>query len=114
MNRNILLFFMISLLLIFTGCTVVEGEVKDRIISPENINIPISGKWEVTHVYDGEFIPIDDETTFEERNMEVLSLEAFFNKEGVAVGERFTEEPSFRIKNVVAYNYLSTNYRITP
>lgn len=114
MNRNILLFLVISFILIFTGCTVVEGEVKDRIIAPENSNIPISGKWEATHIYDEEFIPIDDATTFEERSMEVLNLEAFFHSEGVAIGEKFAEEPSFRIKNVAAYNYLSSNYRITP
>ena len=65
MNRNILLFFIISFALVITGCTVVEGEVSDRVISPENTNIPISGKWEATYVYDGEFIPIDDELTFE-------------------------------------------------
>lgn len=114
MNRNILLFLVISFILIVSGCTVVEGEVSDRIIPPENINIPISGKWEATYVYDGEFIPIDDETTFEERNIDAYYLEAFFHNNGVAMGEKFAEEPSFRIKNVLAYEYLSSNYRFTP
>lgn len=114
MRRNKLLFLIISLILISTGCTVVEGEVKDRIISPENSNIPISGRWEATYVYDEGFIAIDDEDTFEERNIEALTLEAFFHKEGVAIGEKFTEDPSFRIKNVLAYNYLSKNFRLTP
>lgn len=114
MNRNILLFFIISFALVITGCTVVEGEVSDRVISPENTNIPISGKWEATYVYDGEFIPIDDELTFEERNINVYNLEAYFHRQGFAIGESFTEDPSFRIKNVLAYDYLSRNFRFTP
>lgn len=114
MSRNKLLFLIISLILISTGCTVVEGEVKDRIVPPDNNNIPISGRWEATYVYDEGFIAIDDEATFEERNIEALTLEAFFHREGVVVGEKFTENPSFRIKNVLAYNYLSKNFRLTP
>lgn len=114
MNRNIFLFLIISIILIVSGCTVIEGEVKDRIISPENSNIPISGKWEASYIFNEEFIPIDDEEKIQELNMDVYNLEAYFHREGVAVGERFTEEPSFRIKNVLAYNYLSNNFRFTP
>src|SRR5699024_12010850 len=62
----------------------------------------------------GEMIPIDDSTTFEEKNIESNSFEAYFHSEGVAMGERFSEKHSFRTKNVLAYDYLSSNYRFTP
>lgn len=114
MNRKLLLFLILGLILTFTGCTVVEGEVKDRIVSPENKNIPITGKWEATYIYDEEFIHIDDEEKLKELNIEAYDIEAYFSNTGVAIGEKFTEFPSFRMKNVLAYDYLSENYRITP
>ena len=114
MIKKTKLFLIIASILIFTGCTVLEGEISDRIVSPANINIPISGKWEASHIYDDGFIPISDEKTLEERGIEAHELEAFFHNEGVALGERFTENPAFRIKNVLSYDYLSRNFRITP
>lgn len=114
MKKNIFLLLIISVIFILSACTVIEGEVKDRIISPENSNIPISGKWQAKYIFNEELIAIDDEEALEELNLDVYNLEAYFHKKGVAFGEKFTEEPSFRIKNVPAYNYLSTNFRFTP
>lgn len=103
MKRIIKILVILMTLLILTSCTIREGEVKDRVISPENNLPPISGKWIIGD--------LNKATNNNPTDDIIIGKEALFHKDGVVIGGDYSSNPSFKIKNVNAIDYLLYKYK---
>lgn len=103
MKKFIKILVIIITVLLLTSCTIREGEVKDRVTSPENNLPPISGKWIIED--------LKKETTENLIEDNYIGKEALFHKDGVVIGGDYSSHPSFKIKNVNAIDYLLYKYK---
>lgn len=103
------LILLITLLGLLSSCNVVEGNVSDRITSPENITPPIQGKWVIDKLLKSSYSQLKEgEEEF------YIGREALFHKDAVIIGENYTTNPSFKMKVVNAADYLLYKYKSTP
>lgn len=103
MRKHIKIVIIIITLLLLTSCNIKEGEVKDRVVSPENNLPPINGKWIIEGLSkEANENPADDD---------YIGKEALFHKDGVVIGGDYSNNPSFKIKNVNAIDYLLYKYK---
>lgn len=102
MKRLIIIIFII-LSSLMMGCNIEEGDIKDRLNSPENKILPIEGKWIVEKQL-GEAIENDPN----------IGMEILFHNNGVIIGSEFTYSPNFKYKRVNSYDYLIYKYKISP
>lgn len=108
MRKILLIIISLIILFILPSCTISEGEVEDRIISPQNNTPPIQGKWVIDEVM---------KTSYGTLNKDVdpyIGKEALFHKDAVIIGESYTNKPSFKLKNVKTYDYLLYKYKTSP
>ncbi|TJX13870.1 hypothetical protein E9840_07855 [Tissierella creatinini] len=106
-----LFYLTISLIVIalLSSCTVVEGNVSDRITTPDNIRPPIRGKWVIDKVLKS------SSSQFNELEAEqYIGKEALFHKDAVIIADNYTTNPSFKMKIVNAADYLLYKYKLTP
>lgn len=102
---------LLSIIMVFilTSCTVVEGDVSERISSPDNNIPPILGKWEIDEVV---------KKSYQKSNSDdaelLIGREGLFHEDAVVIGDSHTTEPSFKIKNVKAVDYLLYKYKASP
>lgn len=109
MKKTIFIIILLSLLFVLPSCTIKDGEVKERIISPENNLPPIHGKWRIDELIKTQYGTIKDES-----EDIYVGKEALFHKEGVILGEAFTNKPSYKIKSVKTRDYLLYKYKTSP
>ena len=97
----------IAVILIFSsllmGCSIEDGDINERLNSPENKNLPIQGKWVVDRSLGEE---IEEDTN--------IGMEMLFHRKGVVIGSESSNEPNFKYKRVNSYDYLIYKYKISP
>lgn len=109
MKKIIMIIILTIILLILTSCTIVEGDISERVALPENNTPPILGKWEIVEVLKKAYSNssnIDPEL--------LVGREGLFHKEGVVIGDDYTIKPSFKIKNVNTSDYFLYKYKTSP
>ena len=109
MKKVILLIFIIIMMINFSSCNVAEGNISDRIAAPENKTPPILGKWEIEEVLKRSYTNLSSEKV-----ESLIGREAMFHKDGVVMGDEFTVEPTFKIRNVKSSDYLIYKYKTNP
>ncbi len=106
--KKLLMLILIGISFLMTSCAVIEGEIKERIVAPDNNLAPITGKWEVTElVYSLSSINNQDESSH-------IGESGLFHKDGVLLGQDYTSNPSFKIKKVRARDYLISKFKLNP
>lgn len=109
MKKLCYLIGLITFLALLSSCNVVEGNISDRITSPENIRPPILGKWVIEQLLKSSY------SQFKEGEEELyIGREALFHKDAVIIGDNYTTNPSFKMKVVNARDYLLYKYKSTP
>ncbi len=109
MKKIIMTIILTTILLVLSSCTIVEGDISERIASPQNNTPPILGKWEIVEVEKKAYSNLSN------GDPELLiGREGLFHKEGVVIGDDYTTKPSFKIKNVNASDYLLYKYKTSP
>lgn len=113
MRRLIIILILLSSLLL-SACTIADGNIQDKIISPGNNTIPVRGKWTIE-----EKITSSEDEDFENGLVKgevdsYIGEEVLFNKEALVVADDFATSPTFRIKNVNTYDYLLYKYEVSP
>lgn len=108
MRKLFLIIISLIILFILPSCTIREGEVEERIIAPQNNTPPIQGKWVIDELM---------KTTYGTQNKEddpFIGKEALFHRDGVIIGESYTNKPSYKVKKVKTYDYLLYKYKTSP
>lgn len=100
--KNIIILFIFVIFL--SGCDISEGDIKEKISAPININPPIEGKWKITQRLDNKEESLDEE----DKN---IGSEGLFRKEALIIGKDYSTNPSFRIKNVKSNDYFLYKYK---
>lgn len=106
MKKIIFLIMLIMLMFLFTSCNVENIELSENIAAPNNTNLPITGEW-IIDDYKISVISTMDEEIAET----YVGTEILFDEKLVSIGEDYCLEPSFKIKNVNAEDYLIYHYK---
>ncbi len=109
MKKLSILMVLITILAFLSSCNVVEGNISDRITSPDNITPPIKGKWVIDQLLKRSYYQYK-----EGEAEEYIGREALFHKDAVIIGDNYTTDPSFKMKIVNADDYLLYKYKTTP
>lgn len=96
---------LILIALIMVGCTASPKESTDRISSPNNNQIPVSGTWKIVKVVE-ENSSDEDATPLE---WEDKTLE--FTETYMALGEYYLKNPRYQIKRINGKEYLLYNHK---
>lgn len=106
LKRNLLIFLIISLLGVLSGCSFINLEVS-RVEAPTVSKPPIEGKWTVTKC----IFPDDiNEESFNYK--EIIGSDMIFTNKGVIIGDLYSENPTYKAKKVNAQDYLFKKYNI--
>lgn len=106
--RSFIIIILVSLVLL-SSCTIVEGDVRDRITSPDNIMPPLEGKWVIDKLLKSSISHVN-----EDELQQIIGREALFHKDAVIIVDNYTTKPSFKMKIVNAVDYLLYKYKSTP
>lgn len=109
MKKLSMILIIVFIISILSSCTIVEGNISDRISSPDNNSPPIQGKWIIDELLKSTFSQLNTD----EANA-LIGGEALFHKDAVVIGDAYSNMPSFKIKKVDASNYLLYKYKTTP
>jgi len=109
MKKNYLIIILLVLMSLLTSCNVGRFDIKDRIVAPQNDLPPLQGKWIIEKSIDNPHRKIDEES-FES----IIGKEVLFHKDAVVVGEDYTLEPTYKLKNVNFLDYILYKYKIKP
>lgn len=107
---RLLILITISMALL-SACNIGDINIKDRISAPDNKKPPIAGKWEIKHSLDG--VKEDKELEDIEEDS-YIGREGLFHKEAIIIGDDYATEPTFKLKNVDASDYLLYKYKTNP
>lgn len=108
MRKFVIINFLILITLIFSSCTMNESGTLDRLASPNNIKPPIEGKWIISDY-------IDTNNIGDEKNSEdLIGREGLFHRDAVILGNDYTTNPSFKVKNIKSTDYFIYKYKINP
>lgn len=103
-------YYLIVLAIVFTillsSCNIDKVDIRDRIVAPENTLPVLQGKWIIERSIDSPYKR--GEGTGESQ----INKEMLFHKEAIVIGENYTYEPSFKLRNVDLSNYLLYKYKI--
>lgn len=103
--KNLIIILFCALLV--SGCGVIEGEVKEQIVAPNNNIPPILGKWEIIDIsYKMNLNDLDIANKIGEFGL--------FHKNAVVIGSEYSSAPEFKIKRVKAREYLIYKYKLDP
>src|SRR5699024_2504546 len=109
MRRISLILISIFLSLVLTSCGIENVENFEKIAALNNITPPITGEWKV------EKYKIDNGTNILDKDIEkFMGKKVFFYNDIISVEDRFSLEPTYKVKNVNASDYLFYNYKINP
>lgn len=103
----IILLFLASILL--SSCIASEANVVDKVVAPNNNMPPITGKWVAEELLMGD---VEASDKLDAENF--IGLEGLFHSEAVVLGEDYSINPSFRIKNVDTSEYFLYKYKMNP
>lgn len=106
-----LLFVIILILSTFllVSCSVDNIEISDKIVTPENNILPITGEWIIKDYKIGSVSSMDEKTA-----RTYIGKEVLFHEKLVAIGDDYCLDPSFKIKNVDTADYLIYQYKTNP
>ncbi|HLR36163.1 MAG TPA: hypothetical protein VK071_12660 [Tissierellales bacterium] len=109
MRRLSLILISVFLILVLTSCGIENVENFEKIAAPNNITPPITGEWKV------EKYKIGNGTNILDKDIEkFMGKKVFFYNDIVGVEDRFSLEPTYKVKNVNASDYLFYHYKINP
>ena len=109
MKKPLLFIILILVTFLLVSCNINDMEISDNIVAPDNSLLPITGKWVIKDYKLGSISSIDEKTAEEYIDKEVL-----FHEKLVAIGDDYCLDPSFKIKNVNAADYLIYQYKTNP
>lgn len=108
--RHLKLIFILISMFFLTSCGIDDGNIKEKIDAPNNINPPIEGKWIIEN-----YIADDSQKDLNIEKIEnFVGMEGLFHKDAFVLGDNFSLEPSFKLKKVKAYDYLLYKYKKDP
>jgi len=109
MRKTIGIAILIMLVFTLSACGVNYLEISQNISAPKNMNLPIAGEW-VAEDY--------KLSTLSEMNEEeaesYIGTKVIFHDKFVSIGDKYFTDPSFKIKNVNASDYLIYYYKTSP
>lgn len=109
MRRIMGLILIILLVFIMTGCDISTFEISENISAPKNMNLPITGEWIIE---DYKLSPI---SSMDEDDIKgYIGDRVIFHEKLVSVGKNYFLNPSFKVKNVDAEDYLIYHYKTSP
>jgi len=109
MRSIICVIVLIGLVFMLTGCGLDSFEIAENIAAPRNLNLPIYGEWVIEDFRMSTISSMDrDEAA------EYLGTKVVFHDKLVSIGENYCLNPSFKIKNVNADEYLTYYYKTRP
>jgi len=109
MRKIIGAIILIALVLTLTACGVGSLEISENISAPKNMNLPIVGEWVIE---DYKLSAISEMSKDEAESY--IGTKAIFHEKLVSIGESYFINPSFKIKNVNADDYLTYFYKTSP
>src|SRR5690606_18128720 len=95
--------------ILLTSCNIVEGDVAERISSPDNNLPPILGKWVVDEVLQSSLLQVNSADS-----EQYIGRKGLFHKNAVVIGDNYTTKRSYKIKYVKASDYLLYKYKASP
>lgn len=99
----------VLLVFIMTGCGISTFEISENISAPKNMNLPITGEWIIE---DYKLSPI---SSMDEDDIKgYIGDRVIFHEKLVSVGKNYFLNPSFKVKNVDAEDYLIYHYKTSP
>ncbi|WP_099336408.1 hypothetical protein [Clostridium cadaveris] len=106
MKKNICTFLIVVLVSVFfSGClNVKNADVNNKIIAPNNEDIPIRGTWEVKN-----FKPIKENYDEEDKYLEIT---AQFSNEFASFGKDLYIQPYYKVKYVNINDYVVKQYKM--
>lgn len=108
MKKISIIIYMILIMCVLSSCNIADGDMAERISSPDNNTPPIEGKWVIEDTLKGSYLNINQEDDL------LIGREGLFHKDGVVIGDSFTTKPSYKIKNVNSTDYLLYKYKSSP
>ncbi len=109
MKKPLFVIILILVTFLFVSCNIDDMEISDKIAAPDNSLLPITGKWVIKDYKLGSISSIDEKTAEAYIGKEVL-----FHEKLVAIDDDYCLDPSFKIKNVNATDYLIYQYKTNP
>lgn len=108
MKKISIIIYMLLIMCVLSSCNIADGDMAERISSPDNNTPPIEGKWVIEDTLKRSYLNINQEDDL------LIGREGLFHKDGVVIGDSFTTKPSFKIKNVNSTDYLLYKYKSSP
>ncbi|MFY9613451.1 MAG: hypothetical protein WAQ12_07900, partial [Tissierellaceae bacterium] len=113
--KKLTIILILFLLLLLSACSLSEGNIQDKITSPENKTIPIQGKWVIEEKLASSEEEEGEVNNFVHEDRDTyVGKEVLFNKDALVVADDFTISPTFSLKNVNTYDYFLYKYKISP
>jgi heat shock protein HspQ len=110
-NRNVLMLIILSLSMIFSGCSSLEFNIEDTIKPPADDNVTIKGTWEIekciTIAQDG-----GNSKKADENLKTYIGKKVIFDNEIGAIGKNVCVNPEYKIIRTSADTFLQNKYRI--
>ena len=100
MKKIKLICVLILIALMMVGCSPSLKESTDRISTPKNNQIPVSGTWKVANVIDKDFS--EDSTS----NEEWLDKTIEFSEEYMTLVDNYIKNPGYQVKRVNGKEYI--------
>lgn len=105
MKKVKLIYVLILIVVVMVGCSASPKESTDRISSPNNNQVPVSGTWKVAKVIEKD--SKEDDTINAEWENKIVE----FSKEYMALDDYYLEEPGYQVKRVNGKEYLLYNHK---
>lgn len=109
MRKIVGLFTIILIVSILSACDVSSLEISENITAPKNRDLPIYGEWLIE---DYKLTTISTMTEDEAKNY--IGAKVIFHDKLVYVGDSYFLNPTFKLKNVNAKDYLTYHYKTNP
>lgn len=103
------IFILICIIIFVSSCEFGNIDTGEKIIPPKNNLSPIYGQWRIKKFKSGNVNAMNEDDA-----RKYLNKTAIFNDKIAAIGDDFCLEPSYKIKNVNAADYLWYQYKISP
>lgn len=97
--KKLTIILILFLLLLLSACSLSEGNIQDKITSPENKTIPIQGKWVIEEKLASSEEEEGEVNNFVHEDRDTyVGKEVLFNKDALVVADDFTISPTFSLK----------------
>ncbi len=105
MKKVKFIYVLILVALMITGCSASPKEFSDRISSPYNKQVPVSGTWKVEKVIEENS---NEESTM---NAEWENKIVEFSEKYMTLADYYLKDPGYQVKRVNGREYLLYNYK---